>query len=159
MLATSLGQCFLHCSFGLGICFSPLDVLPFIVKFLAFCETKLDFDFPALEVDAKRDKGQSFDGGLTPESLDLLFVEEELTGTEGVVVEDAGGLIGADVEVVEEDLHVLDSGEAIAEVTLAEAEGLDFRSEESDARLDLFKDDVVPQRLAVGYDCFNVIHC
>jgi hypothetical protein len=79
-------------------------------------------------------------------------VEKELAVAEGVVVEDIGRLVGADVALDEEDLAVFDLGVALLQADPAVPDGFDLAALKGQAGLELFQDFIIMGYVLVNSD-------
>ena len=120
-----------------------LDVLPLVVELLPPADADLHLDLPVLEIHPERDQGKPPLLGLSVEPPDLPLVQEELADAKRVMILPVAVRVGADVEVVEEELVVLDQGVAVLEVGPAVPEGLHLGPHEGDPRLIGLVDEIV----------------
>lgn len=83
---------------------------------LLFAFGQPEFNFgkaPLGKIDAERDKREPLLLRLAEKLIDLLAVEEQLPGTERLVIHDVAVTVGADVAVVEKDLTFPHAGVTI----------------------------------------------
>ena len=81
---------------------------------LAFGQSEFNFGKASLgKIDAERDEREPLLLRLAEKLIDLLAMEEQLPGAEGLVIHDVAVTVGADVAVVEKDLTVPHAGVAI----------------------------------------------
>ena len=97
----------LDCPLHLTTGFTGFDRFPTIILLLALGKAKLDLGLATFgEVDAKRHKRQPFLLRLAEQLIDLLFMEQQLAGSERVMVHQIAMAIGADMAMIEEDFAV-----------------------------------------------------
>lgn len=84
-------------------------------------------------------------------------MEQELARPQGIVVEAVALIIGTDVHAQEEDFAVLDAAEAVLQIDLALAQGLDFRPRQGNAGFIRFMDKIIVTGLAVVRNIFHTL--
>src|SRR5262249_46207330 len=99
-----------------------------------------------------RDERHPLLDGLANQLADLVAVQEQLAAAQRLVVGVAAVAVGADVDVVEEDLAVLDAREAVAEVDAPFTDRLDLGPDQRDAGLEGFQQMEIVEGLAVLRD-------
>ena len=72
-----------------------------------------------------------------------------------VLGEAVGLFVDLDIHVIEPDLPALDSGEGIADIQFAEADGFHLTASEFHTSLITFEDVVIPESFPVGGDFFR----
>ena len=82
-------------------------------------------------------------------------MEQELARPQGIVVEAVALIIGTDVHAQEEDFAVLDAAEAVLQIDLALAQGLDFRPHQGNACFIRFMNKIIVTSLAVVRNIFH----
>ena len=130
--------------------------------FLAVAEADKDFGPGALEVHLERDDGCAL-VHLLGEFQDLGFVGQQDAGALGLVGDEGGGGVGADVDVEELEGRGLgaDFDPAVGELDFARADALDLAAHEHDAALEGVFDRVVEAGPAVvdgGELVFVLLH-
>src|SRR4029077_4650962 len=99
----------------LAIGLAPLDRLALVELLLAFGERHGHLDAAVLEIQTGGDERHAALDRLPDQLPDFLAMEEELAAAQRLVVRVAAVAVGADVDVVEKDLAVLDAREAVAQ--------------------------------------------
>src|SRR3954463_10690857 len=128
------------------------EVLALVVGPLAAGEGQLDLDLPGGEVERERDERQPALLRLADEPLDLRLVQEQLPRAPRLVVRPAPLRVLRDVDVAQEDLAVVDGGEAVHQGRPTEAQRLHLGAGEHDAGLKDVLDRVVVPSLPVRRD-------
>ena len=137
----------------LTLVFSAFEVLTFIMKFLPPTQADLHLDLPIFEVQLGRDQGKALLLCPAIETFDLPLVEQEFARPERFVVVAVPMGVGADVEIVEEHLLVVNLGVAVLQVGPAIAQRLHLRTDEDDPCLEGIGDFVIdPRHFVLGDD-------
>ena len=106
-----------------------LDCFSAVVLFLSLRERDFDFCLPPLiEIDPERDQRQPLLLCLPDEFVDLLPMQEKLSGSKRLMVHDVAMRIGTDVTVMEVDLFVMNGGITVLQVHSPLTQGFDFRT-------------------------------
>ena len=121
---------------SLGVFFG--DVLAFVVKFFASREADLHFYQAAFQVDFQGHDGVAFHLDLIFQLADLRLVEKELSGAQGIFVENVSFFVGTDVHVLYQHFPTIDSNEGFFDAAFAHAEGFHLSAVKSDACLVFF---------------------
>ena len=111
-----------------------------------------DFDLgkaPFGEIDAEWDECEALLLRLAKEFIDLLAMEKQLPGAEGLVIHDVAVAVGTDVAMVEKGLPFPHAGVTILQVHAPISQGLDLRTLEHDARLELLFNEIVVVGFAI----------
>ena len=126
---------------------------------LAFGQPKFNLrKTPLGEIDPERDERETLLLRLAKEFIDLLAVEEQFPGTEGLVIHDVAVAVGTDVTVVEKDLTLPHAGVTILQVHAPISQGLDLRALEHDASFELLFYEIVVVSLAIcDYRFFETV--
>ena len=127
--------------FPLGVPFGHGVAL--VVQVLAYAHAQVQLHAAVLQIHVQRHQCVALALHRAAQLADLTLVEQKTLGPQRVGVEDVALLIGADVHALNEDFPVLDHSEALFQVHLALAHGLDFRAFQLDAALDAFLDEVI----------------
>ena len=124
----------LQCGPHLPVQFPFLNRPLFFVGPLALGQGNLDLDPPLLcEHHLGRDEGVAFFADLADEPLDLLAVEKKLFLPKGIVVENIGLFVRADVHMDKENLAVPDFGVAVLQADPALPDGFHLAAQQGDA--------------------------
>lgn len=143
VLAVGEGAFFLSAGFALR------DGSALVVLTLAAGQTELELGVAALEVEPECDDGEAALGRAPQQPADLAAMQEELSRAARVEVVAAGGVVGADVHVVDPGLVALDGDVGVSKVHPVGANRLDLGAGEDDAGVEGLEDVVVVARTAV----------
>ena len=121
---------------SLGVFFG--DVLAFVVKFFTSREANLHFYQAAFQVDFQGHDGVAFHLDLIFQLADLRLVEKELSGAQGIFVENVSFFVGTDVHVLYQHFPTIDGNEGFFDAAFAHAEGFHLGAVKSDACLVFF---------------------
>ena len=135
---------------------AAFDGFAFVVFAFSFGNGDDDFDFAVFEVEAQRNQGVAFfvDFGIKP--FDFMLVQQEFALTQGVVITIVCKRVGADMQVVDENLTICNRGVGIFEVCPTLPQGLYFRTNQDHTGLVFIGDKVIEAGLAVFGDYFFV---
>src|SRR5262249_62164979 len=100
----------------------PRQVLALVIGPLATGQRQLDLGLPTREVQRKRDQGEPALGGLAGESVDLLPVQQQLTGPPRLVVGPGSIPVLGDIDPEQPDLPVGDLAEPVRQGGAASAQ-------------------------------------
>src|SRR5690606_34254504 len=144
---------------GLAASLSLGDIPPLVPELFASGQSDLHLG-PSFrcEVDSQRDQRKPLLLHLTDEPANLAAMEEEFARARRLVVPPIAVRVRAHVHVVQEDLAVLDAGEAILEVEPSLADRLDLGAREDDARLKGLLNVVVVTGFPIGGNHFLLAH-
>ncbi len=148
LAAASLGHG--PASFGLGVAFT--DCLTLVLAAAAPRERDFDLGSAVFEVQLERYKGAAIvvDRPLHP--LDLVTVHEQLAVAFGVVSERTRGAVLPDVQPIEPQLAIVDTGVAFADRDLGLSQRLDLAALEHDAAFEGFAQLEVVPGATIGRD-------
>ena len=82
-------------------------------------QREFNFHSAILEIQTGGDEGQALLLGLADELANLLFMDQQLAGAQGRVVEDVAVIIRADVAVEQPEFAVLEQSVGVFEVRLS----------------------------------------
>src|SRR6185295_9584110 len=142
----------LHRGARLAIGLALLHRLALVVLLLAPGEADGHLDAAVLEVDAQRHERHPALDRLADQLANLALVQQQLAAAQRLVVGVAAVAVGADVDVVEEHLAVLDPRVAVAQVDAAFADRLHLGAEQHQPRLEGLEQVIVVEGLAVFRD-------
>ncbi len=143
-----------HRALDLAILDFFLNILPAVVEFFAFGQGEFTFGDSFFKVELCRDKGEAAFFHLANQTLDLVLVEEELSGTQGFVVELIGGGIVRNMGVEKDKLVATMHDMAVVDIGMAFTQGFNFAPDKHETGLELFQDFITKSGLAVGADNF-----
>src|SRR4249919_3758857 len=128
----------------------PRQVLALVVGPLATAHPQLDLDLPTREVQRERDEREPALGGLAGESVNLLPVQQQLTGPPRLMVGPGSMRVLRDVDPEQPDLPVGDLAEPVRQGRTASAQRLHLGAGEDEAGLHDILDVIIVPRLAVA---------
>lgn len=129
-----------------------MKVLTLVVIVLARGQRQLELGPAVLEIDLQGHEREALFARLGKELHDFRLVHQEFPAAQRIVVEDIALIIGADMQVLDEKLAVLDARITVLEVGPSGAQGLDFRSLKGKASLKRFVYEVIVTGLAILAD-------
>src|SRR6218665_63685 len=129
-----------------------LDVLPSVFVRLAAAQPQLHLRPARLEIQQEGDDGIASLAHLRVPPVDLLAVQEQLAAPQGLVGEEAGGVVDADVGVEQIQLAALGQGIGVREVGRPGPERLHLAAREHQAGLHLLVHGVAGASLAILRD-------
>ena len=137
-----------------GLLGFPVDCLlaghfTFVVKLSSFGQSQFTLQSTALEVDAQRNKRQSFFDRLPDESANLTAVQEKLSGTKRIVIGNVSVRVRTDVTVQEPNLSGFDQTVGVFQIDPPVAGRLDFGAGQNHSGFESLKDFVVMKCLAI----------
>lgn len=121
----------------MDICFSdrPLDAafrifsgngFPFVMEAFALGKRQVHFAFAVFPVQAQGHQSITFFLDFPGQSYDFPFVQKQFADAQGIMVEAVALFVWADMHAVEKHLTVFDSGEAVPDIDLTQAQGFNF---------------------------------
>lgn len=144
---------FLHPSAQIALEVLFLDRVALVVEFLALAEGDLDLDkATVVEIDPGGYQQQAPLADVARYLFDLLLVQKELPGPLGLFIQITGLPVRLDIEIIQIGLVLKDPGEAVLEVDVPRADGLDLAAFELDTAFPLIGEEVIPEDLLVGRD-------
>lgn len=117
--------------------------LALIPLLLAFGERKFDFNFTALEIDARWNEGESLLLGFANELANFFGMHEKFARANGGMVGITSVLVGADVAVQKPEFVVFDQAISVFKVGFAGTNGFDLGTGEDDACFKFFEQEIV----------------
>jgi hypothetical protein len=127
-------------AFGFPAGFVLSDFLTLVVFRLTLGESDLDLHFaPLIEIDPQRNDREPFLLRFSLENFNLLSVKKELSVSPSVVAENSRLLVWLDVHIDKPKLIVQDAAKRIGEVSAAQEDALDFRSDQGHAGFVVFE--------------------
>ena len=137
-----------------------LDGLALVVALFPCRDRQLDFREGTLEIDRKRDEGQSLILDLCQQPANLALAQEEFARPSRFMVQIASMLVRADVHPQEPDFSVLYHGMAVLQICVAASKGLHLRPFEHQACFDCVEDEIVVSCFAIrnGDSLFFLSH-
>src|SRR5262245_27449635 len=136
----------------LAVGLAAFDGLPLVVILLALGQADRHLHASVLEIQPDRYKRHALLDGLADQLLDLGTMEQEFPPTQRLVIGVATVAVGADVDVVEKDLSVLDARETVPQVDAAFADRFHLGAEQHQSRLERLHQMEIVERLAVFGD-------
>jgi hypothetical protein len=135
--------------FGFLVAFAGAFGGSLVPVLFALGEGYFALDAAVAEIKLHRDERVALLGRQSFKFLDLSFVQQELSGSQGLVVHGVAVGERADVGVEEETLTVLEEAVRVLEVGLAFADGFDLGAAQGDAALKAVGEEVVEAGRAV----------
>ena len=130
-----------------------LDRLALVIELFALADGDLHLDETAVvEIDLCRDKEQAPLADMARYLFNLLLMQKELPGPLGVFIQITGLTIRIDVKIIQISLVFKDPGEAVLEIDVPRADGLDLASFELNAAFPPVAEHIIPEHLLVGRD-------
>ena len=127
----------------------------FIVFALAAGQGQSHFGLSLLKIKLQRDQGEAFFVDLAIKPLDLMCVQQQLAGPQGIVVVIIGKGVGADMHLMDKNLSIGYSGVGIFQVDPAQPKGFDLGPLQDHSSLEFIFDKIVVAGLAVDGNNFN----
>ena len=100
------------------------------MDFFPLAQGQLNLGPAVFKIGTQGYQRQPFLGDLADQPTDFLLVEQQLPGSERVVVEDVGVAVRADVKLHQPDFAVGDFGVAFVHAGLAGPQGLDLGADQ-----------------------------
>ena len=123
-----------------------------VVELLAFAQAQLHLDAAVLEVQRQGNERHAVLHHAGVELEDLPLVHQQTPGPHRILIKNVPVLVGADVHAPYEKLPVLDGAEAVLQIDLPGADGLDLRPGQLNPGLVALQHKIVVKRFAVvGY--------
>src|SRR6202158_5836782 len=141
-----------HRALKLALCIACGNRLALVEFPLAARQAHLDLQVVAFEIQAERDQRVALLPNLPDQARNLLPVQQELAGADGLDIHEIGLLAWRDVAVFQPRLVSVDAHESVTKVGAAATHRLDLRPGQHDSRLELLVDEVVVVRAAVDRD-------
>jgi len=129
--------------------FGLLHGLALVVLFAAPADPQQDLGSASLEVDPKRNQGQSLLVGLAGEAADLAAMQEQLSRPARIMVEAVGLDVLGDVAADQPDLAVLHPAVGLLKRDLARTQALHLAADQADAALQRVEHREIVSRLAI----------
>lgn len=128
---------------------SLLERLPLIEELLSLCESEINLHPPIDKVELNRNQCISPLLHFADEAFDLLFVKEEFSCPQRIVIQSVGLGIRADMSIYQKDLASFDVAVTIPQVNSSLPQGFNLRSKQGDPGLVRLFDKVVMKCLSV----------
>ena len=110
---------------------------------LAFGQGEFNFHSAVLEVHPGGDEGEALLLGLADELANFFFVDQQLAGAQGGMVEDVAVVVGSDVAVEQPEFAILEQPVGVFEVGLSGADRFDLGPGQGDSGLEFLQQEVV----------------
>ena len=134
-----------------------LHILTLIVNLLTATKSHVEFYKASFKIEAKWHKGIALLLDFPEQAVNFSSVEEELSVSQGIFIENISPLIGVDVHAHDETLPVSNLTEGLFNGSLSEAERLDFRSEKLNAAFQAFLHEKIMESFFVVCDLLNAV--
>ena len=129
------------------------DGLPFIILFLPFADGDLKLDETFFEIDRQRDDGVAFLRRETLQAIDFRALEQKFSRAGGIRVRMTLDMrVGRDVAIEKESLPAHNADETIFQIDPPFADGFDFKTEQTNSRLEFILNEIIKAGFAVGGD-------
>jgi hypothetical protein len=128
---------------------SFFERLPLIEEFLSFCESEINLHPSIDKVELDRNQRIPSLFHFADEAFDLLFVKEEFSRPQWIVIQSVGLGIRADMSIYQKDLASFDVAVTIPQVDSSLPQGFNLRSKQGNPGLVRLFDKVVMKCLSV----------
>src|SRR5581483_6135032 len=133
----------------LAIDLAALDRFALVVFLFALGEADGNLHAAVLVIQPHGDQRHALFDGLANQLSDLVAVQQQLAAPQRFVIRVSAMAVGADVDVVEKDLAVLEACEAVAQIHAALADRFHLGAQQHDPRFERFEEVVIVERLSV----------
>jgi hypothetical protein len=138
-----------HCPLLAALIVAAFDRVAFVVELFASDDADLDLRHAALPVHAEGNKGESalFDGGL--ELAYFALVGQKLAFSGYDMIEPVSHFVFGNIQIVQIQFRIVDSGEAVGERDVTFPETFDFGARQNQPAFKLLDYLVIEERLSV----------
>ena len=134
-----------------------LHILSFIINLLTAAKPHIELYEAAFEIETEGHKGITMLLDFSEQAVNFSPMEEKLSISERIFIENISPLIGVDVHAYNETLPVSNLTEGLLNGSLSEAERFDFRSEKLNAAFQTFLHEKIMESLFVVCDLLNAV--